>query len=145
MVIMLLLCIMTFLIFILIMDVKVRQIKNRYLLCLTFIILLTWVVKPNWSILPYTLLILILGFVLHAFKVLGAGDTKLICVISLGVDPNYLVLFIYAIIFLGGLFALFYLIYGYFTDLELARQRGVPYAVPISISGGALIFLSHIS
>ncbi|SBS25914.1 Type IV leader peptidase family protein [Marinomonas aquimarina] len=145
MVVLLLLCIMACLLFILFMDVKVRQIKNRYLICLTFMVLLTWVNQPNWYVLPYTLMILTAGFFLHAFNILGAGDTKLLCVISLGVNPEFLVLLIYITIILGGLFALCYLIYGYFTDFELARQRGVPYAVPISISGGALIFLSHIS
>lgn len=106
---------------------------------------MTWIEKTNFQVLPYTLTILSFGFILHLIRVLGAGDTKLLCVISLGVQPELLVLFIYLTIFLGGLFALSYLAYGYLTDLELVRRRGVPYAVPISISGGVMILLSHIS
>lgn len=133
------------LVVVLIQDVRKREIRHRYLLCLVSLILVMWLENPNFYIVPYSFAILVVGFVLHVFDILGAGDSKLLCVISFGVDPELFFLFIYMTVFMGGLFALAYLIYGYFTNLKLARHRGVPYAVPISISGGAMILLSHIS
>lgn len=126
-------------------DIKTRQVRHRDLLCLTALILMFWIEQPNYQILPYTLAILGVGFLLHIFKILGAGDTKLLCVISLGVAPEFISLLLYGTVFLGGLFAVAYLIYGYCTDLARVRARGVPYAVPISIVGGAMISLTYIS
>ena len=126
-------------------DIKTRQVRHRDLLCLTVLILILWIEQPNYQILPYTLAILGVGFLLHIFKILGAGDTKLLCVISLGVTPEFISLLLYGTVFLGGLFAIAYLIYGYCTDLARVRARGVPYAVPISIVGGAMISLTYIS
>jgi len=126
-------------------DIKTRQVRHRDLLCLMALILVLWIEQPNYQILPYTLAILGVGFLLHIFKILGAGDTKLLCVISLGVTPEFISLLLYGTVFLGGLFAIAYLIYGYCTDLARVRVRGVPYAVPISIVGGAMISLTYIS
>lgn len=126
-------------------DIKTRQVRHRDLLCLMALILVLWIEQPNYQILPYTLAILGVGFLLHIFKILGAGDTKLLCVISLGVTPEFISLLLYGTVFLGGLFAIAYLIYGYCTDLARVRARGVPYAVPISIVGGAMISLTYIS
>ena len=126
-------------------DIKIRQVRHRDLLCLTCLIFMFWIEQPNYQILPYTLAILCVGFLLHIFKILGAGDTKLLCVISLGVTPEFISLLLYGIAFLGGLLAVAYLIYGYCTDLARVRARGVPYAVPISIVGGAMISLTYIS
>lgn len=126
-------------------DVKTRQVRHRDLLCLMALILILWIEQPNYQVLPYTLAILGVGFLLHIFKILGAGDTKLLCVISLGVTPEFISLLLYGTVFLGGLFAIAYLIYGYCTDLARVRARGMPYAVPISIVGGAMISLTYIS
>ena len=126
-------------------DIKTRQVRHRDLLCLMALILILWIEQPNYQILPYTLAILGVGFLLHIFKILGAGDTKLLCVISLGVTPEFISLLLYGTVFLGGLFAVAYLIYSYCTDLARVRARGVPYAVPISIVGGAMISLTYIS
>lgn len=122
-----------------------RQIKNSNLICLMLLVLFGWLDQPNLSVLPYAFLILVVGFFLHLFNILGAGDTKLICVLSLGIKIEFLVAFIYGVALLGGLFAIAFLTYGYFTNLEVVKKRGVPYAVPISISGGAMMLLSHIA
>lgn len=126
-------------------DFKTRQISNFNLICLLFLVIFGWFYQPNWSVLPYTLAILVVGFVLHLFNVLGAGDTKLMCVISLGIKIEFLAVFIYGTVFLGGFFALVYLAYGYCTNLKSVIGRGIPYAVPICISGGVMMLLSHIS
>lgn len=126
-------------------DMRSRQVRHRYLLCLTFLLLLNWFDQPNWSILPYSLGILLVGFFLHLIRILGAGDTKLLFVISLGVTPQFLSLFLYGTVLLGGIVAFLYLLYGYCTDLSKVRKKGIPYAVPISLSGGAVILFSYLS
>ncbi|WP_082856549.1 A24 family peptidase [Marinomonas atlantica] len=126
-------------------DMRSRQVRHRYLLCLTFLLIFTWIDQPNWSILPYSLVILLVGFVLHLIRILGAGDTKLLFVISLGVTPQFLSLFLYGTVLLGGIVASLYLLYGYCTDLSKVRKKGIPYAVPISLSGGAAILFSYLS
>jgi len=126
-------------------DIKTRQVRHRDLLCLTFLLICLWLKSPNVSVLPYTLMILGVGFLLHILRVLGAGDTKLLCVISLGVSPQYLSLLLYGTVFVGGAFAVAYWLYGYTTDIQKIRARGVPYAVPIAMIGGPLILLTYIS
>lgn len=123
-------------------DIRTRQVRHRDLLCLIFLILLLWYWQPNWHILPYSGLILLVGFGLHIFKLLGAGDTKLLFVISLGVAPEFLSLYIYGTVLLGGVFAMAYL---YCTDMMKVRQRGVPYAVPISFMGSLMILISNVN
>ncbi|WP_417551956.1 prepilin peptidase [Marinomonas fungiae] len=122
-----------------------RTVRHIYLVCLAVLLLSTWYVLPNYSILPYSALILLCGFVLHIFKVLGAGDTKLLVVLSLGVAPEYLLTVVFVAVILGGGLSLVYFFYGLFTDLAAVRRRGVPYAIPISIAGGLGILLTHIS
>ena len=126
-------------------DIKVRQVRHKDLLCLTFLILVGWFYHPNYQILPYTLAILVVGFLLHVLRVLGAGDTKLLCVISLGVSPQYLSLLLYGTVLFGGIFALAYLLYGYSTDIAKVRASGIPYAVPIAMAGGPMMLLTYIS
>lgn len=104
----------------------------------------SWFVSPNYKVLPYTGCILVVGFILHVLGVLGAGDSKLVAVISLGVMPDYISLMLFGAIALGGVLAVLTLCYGLLTDLQRTRAKGIPYAVPISISGGFFIFLSYI-
>nr|WP_238124389.1 prepilin peptidase [Vibrio cincinnatiensis] len=125
-------------------DLTKRNIKNQYLAILLAVILLGWLTQPNWSILPYTLVILAVGFVLFYFRLLAAGDTKLLAVLSLGIHPDYLPLTIVGITVIGGIMALGYLLYGLCTDLTVVRQKGIPYGVPISLVGGCAIYLSSL-
>ncbi|MCG3722557.1 prepilin peptidase [Vibrio cincinnatiensis] len=133
-----------FLLLIAIDDLTKRNIKNQYLAILLAVILLGWLTQPNWSILPYTLVILAVGFVLFYFRLLAAGDTKLLAVLSLGIHPDYLPLTIVGITVIGGIMALGYLLYGLCTDLTVVRQKGIPYGVPISLVGGCAIYLSSL-
>lgn len=109
------------------------------------LLLLGWCWHFNAAVLPYTLGILIVGFGLFCLRVLGAGDTKLLAVLSLGIAPDFMPLMLYGTIILGGCLATGYLLYGLVTDLAKVRKKGIPYAVPISFMGGASIFLSYIS
>jgi prepilin peptidase CpaA len=114
-------------------------------LFLSALLLLGWFWHFNAAVLPYTLGILIVGFGLFCFGILGAGDTKLLAVLSLGISPKIMIIMFYGTILLGGLLALGYLLYGLATDLAKVRKKGIPYAVPISLMGGASILLSYIS
>ncbi|MCG3736047.1 prepilin peptidase [Vibrio cincinnatiensis] len=125
-------------------DIASRSIRNQYFIYLGGLLLLGWLTQPNWSVLPYTLAILLIGLVLFYFQLLAAGDTKLLAVLSLGIHPDYLPLTIVGITVIGGIMALGYLLYGLCTDLTAVRQKGIPYGVPISLVGGFAIYLSSL-
>lgn len=125
-------------------DIYKRYLDNKCILLLLVLVLLGWLTQPNWSILPYTLVILAVGFVLFYFRLLAAGDIKLLAVLSLGIHPDYLPLTIVGITVIGGIMALGYLLYGLCTDLTVVRQKGIPYGVPISLVGGCAIYLSSL-
>lgn len=123
-------------------DIKSRFIDNRAVVVLGVLVLLGWFTQPNWHIWPYTLAIVLGGLLLFQLGVLGAGDTKLLAVISLGIDPAYMPLTLVGIAMVGGVMALGYLLYGLMTDLTKVRQRGIPYGVPICLVGGLAIVVS---
>lgn len=125
-------------------DIYKRSLSNKYILLLLVLILLGWFIRPNWSVLPYTLVILLIGLVLFYFQLLAAGDTKLLAVLSLGIHPDYLPLTLVGITVVGGIMAIGYLLYGLCTDLRAVRQKGIPYGVPISLVGGFAIYLSSL-
>ncbi|MFL7864814.1 prepilin peptidase [Vibrio cincinnatiensis] len=125
-------------------DISKRVINNYLLIILAVVILLGWFIQPNWSVLPYTLVILLIGLVLFYFQLLAAGDTKLLAVLSLGIHPDYLPLTLVGITVVGGIMAIGYLLYGLCTDLRAVRQKGIPYGVPISLVGGFAIYLSSL-
>lgn len=77
--------------------------------------------------------ILVVGFFLFLLKVIAAGDIKLLAALSLAIKPEFIVLSLCCVLVLGGVVALMYLIYGFLTDLQKVRQRGIPYAIPICL------------
>ncbi|MDE1515538.1 A24 family peptidase [Vibrio misgurnus] len=123
-------------------DIRTRKISNTTLLILALLLLLGWFSQPNWQIWPYSLTILLVGLGLFKLGVLAAGDTKLLAVLSLGIDPLYMPLTLVGIAIVGGLMALGYLLYGLVTDLQQVRQRGIPYGVPICLVGGLAVYVS---
>ena len=140
---MLLFGIFTLLVKISIEDYFHRRVRHRYLIALLLILLSLWNVFPNYDVLPYTFAILVSGVVLFSLRLLGAGDTKLLVVLSLGIDPALISILLYATVILGFLLAVAYLVYGCLYDLSLVREKGIPYAIPISVSGGCCIALSY--
>lgn len=123
-------------------DICTRKISNTALFILALLLLLGWFSQPNWQIWPYSLAILLVGLALFKLGVLAAGDTKLLVVLSLGIDPVYMPLTLVGIAMVGGLMALGYLLYGLVTDLQQVRQRGIPYGVPICLVGGLAVYVS---
>lgn len=126
-------------------DILHRTIKHSDLLCLMALLLLSWRWQANLAVWPYTLGILLVGFALFYLGVLGAGDTKLLAVLSLGISPQFMPIMLYGTALCGGVLALGYLIYGYATDLAQVRKKGVPYAVPITLMGGVSVFLTYLA
>lgn len=80
-------------------------------------------------------LILLIGFLLFSVNVIAAGDIKLLVVMSLAIEPQYLSAVLLCMTLCGGLLALIYYVYGIFTDMAAVRHQGIPYGIPISISG----------
>lgn len=80
-------------------------------------------------------------FLLWYLRVLGAGDVKLISAFSLGISPDFLVLFLVITGLSGGIqIAVMYIIALF--GRRSPFQRGIPYGVSISVSG---VFFSCIS
>ena len=125
-------------------DIRQRVIEHHYLSALSVVILLGWFIQPNWFVLPYTLVIIAAGLVLFHFRILAAGDSKLLAILSLGISPEYIPLTLVGISVAGGLMASGYLLYGLCTNLDAVRQKGIPYGVPISLVGGLAVYLSSL-
>jgi prepilin peptidase CpaA len=126
-------------------DIANRTVRHRYLLILAVLLLFQWIDCPNTEVLPFSLFILVVGFVLHVFKILGAGDTKLLFVISLGVSPDNLSLLFFGIAFFSAVLVFVYLLVAAVKGMADVRRRGLPMAVPISCSGMVSILVSNCS
>ena len=96
--------------------------------------------------------VLLVGFALFAFRLLGAGDVKLLAATSLWVAPAQMTAFVLFTAVLGGLLGLFLMIfrarpmpvfaYGAPWLVQLhERARAMPYGV--AIAGGAMIALAR--
>lgn len=120
-------------IFIMYIDVKKRTIPNNTIVFILTLCFIKMCFLGDLSILPYSFVILIIGFFLHIFNILAAGDTKLLFAFSLAISPEFLPLSLFIITALGGVLALVYYLYGLCTDLEKVKKRGVPYGVPICL------------
>lgn len=114
-------------------DFRYRKISNQTV-SFIFVISLIFLIK-NDSYISFLIsfLVLIVGFFLFLLKVIAAGDIKLLVALSLAIKPEFVMLSLCVILALGGLIAIMYLIYGFFTDLQQVRQRGIPYAIPICL------------
>ena len=94
--------------------------------------------------------ILLVGFGMFAFNLLGAGDVKLLAATALWVGPTQMPIFLLATTFLGGLLGIglmrlravplpaFAMGAGWLVQLH-DRKRVMPYGV--AIAGGAMIAL----
>ena len=131
-----------FLIKIMLVDVARRTVKHSDLFCLTVLMLITWYWRNNIAVLGYSLIFLIAGFLIFYFNLIGAGDIKLMVVLTLAINTEYLMIFIFGILFLGGILAIFYLFYGCLTDIQRVKERGLPYTIPIAVMGAFFVPLS---
>lgn len=86
-------------------------------------------------------LILILVWLIGGF---GAGDVKLLCSFSVGIKPELTMAYLVMVGFSGGLQLIAMYLVGFMADKNLF-EKGIPYGIPISMSGVALITLSYLS
>ncbi len=123
-------------------DTKHRHISNKACLILALSSIASATV---FSFLPsaiiYSLIIFTLFFLIWYFGIMGAGDVKLITAFSLGIHPDFILIYFIAIGLFGGIqVAIMYL-------LSLVRgttpfDKGIPYGVAISIPGVILSYAS---
>lgn len=85
--------------------------------------------------------ILIIIWLIGAF---GAGDIKLLCAFSVGIKPELTIACLVLVGFLGGLQLVVMYLIGLMTNTNLFK-KGIPYGIPISISGVAFTALSLFS
>lgn len=114
-------------------DLVHRIIHNKTILLLFFICISILLKNESYISFLISFLVLIVGFFLFLLKVIAAGDIKLLAVLSLAIKPEFMLLSLFTVLALGGLVAIMYLVYGFFTDLQQVRQRGIPYAIPICL------------
>jgi prepilin peptidase CpaA len=106
-----------FLILCSIFDFYSSKIPNRFILSSIVVSLITVLSFVPFDLLPNTILSLclmfILGFLLFNFKILGGGDIKALCIVSLFLSPEQIPNFlVYSLIWAGAYAFIFYLISG---------------------------------
>ncbi|WP_159439095.1 prepilin peptidase [Vibrio palustris] len=123
-------------------DIRYREIRNIDVLLILLSILM--VRYAHISHLPYkiTLLVLFIGIVLWHCGFCGAGDIKLITVLTLGVDEQWFLLCLVSTLLLGGVLAIALCLWGRLSSNGAPYTKGVPYGVPIVVSFGFGIVLT---
>lgn len=116
-------------------DIRYRIISNRAVVIIFILSLLLGVSRDGTINYALALSFLLVGFVLFYFNVVGAGDIKLISALSLSLTLDNAWLFLWFTAVLGGLIALFGLLFFH----KSIRRSGVPYGP--AIAGGFLLIL----
>ena len=128
-------------VYILFTDITKRQIYNNQVMAI-LVLSLVCSGLTAFAPLPY-LLAVITGLVLYAIGVFAGGDIKLILAFLPAIQLQYWSLVLMLIAIVGGILAIGYLAYGWSTkQMQEVRERGLPYGVPIALSGYIGVFLS---
>ena len=114
-------------------DFSKRRISNRVVSLVAVVTALLLIYLHNYAVLPYSLLLLLIGFVLFLFKFIAGGDIKLLVAFSLAIKAQFLPLTLVIIMLSGGALALSYYLFGLLTDLDKVKARGIPYGIPICL------------
>ncbi|SON49517.1 prepilin peptidase [Vibrio tapetis] len=120
-------------------DIFYRKIENGVLVLLLITLFLFGLINLNSQLLVSLAFLVIGGIFLKG--IIAPGDIKLVAVILAATDINYVLLFFVMTLFIGGVLAIVYLIKNRFVDSS-AKNNGLPYGVPISISGFLLLVTS---
>lgn len=122
-------------------DVQTRTIPHYLIIGLLITsILNAWVHNFLAQSVFSALVVFVIFFSLWLFGFIGGGDVKLISVFVVGIAPQFTVLTVCMVGILGGL----QLGVAYMLQQQ-PFSRGVPYGVPIVLSGLAFTFLSNYS
>lgn len=126
-------------------DHKSRTISNS--LCKTLFVINTVAACYHGYILQSattTFVIFSVLILMWLVGCLGAGDIKLLCAFTIGIKPELTITCLVMVGLLGGVqVALMYL--AGIASSKKAFERGIPYGIPISISGLAFSLLSFLS
>ncbi|MCO6523986.1 MAG: prepilin peptidase [Candidatus Schmidhempelia sp.] len=120
-------------------DIKFRKIYNVTIVCLLVLVLVCayfykWM--PNWQ---SALLIFFCGLVLFYIGGIGAGDIKLLSVLSLSIPKEYILDFLLLVGFSGLPLILVVLIIYHFCG---RKNKSLPYGVAICVGYFILHFLT---
>jgi len=103
-------------------DLLFFRIPNSVVLAIFGVFILKVLVFPNvnYPYLPFLVfaMTLILGYLLYAFKIMGAGDVKFLSVASMWATPTELIGFIFMVCISGGILAIIYLNYNHWINLS---------------------------
>ncbi|SHO56521.1 prepilin peptidase [Vibrio quintilis] len=113
-------------------DLWFRVIPNP--VCL-IIFLISLVISPNlvtplWALQVSGVTGLLLVF--YRYQIWGGGDVKLLLAFLPAINEQFLLLAIALIGLTGGVLCAFYLLCGVFTGMKKVREKGLPFAIPIS-------------
>ncbi|WP_353958861.1 prepilin peptidase [Vibrio tapetis] len=124
-------------------DIKFRKIENWVLTFFLAVICISSIFKLGVQVSVYQVLyglaFSIFGmFFLH--RVIGSGDIKLISIFLFVINTNYYHLFFLLSLFFGGALAIVYVALN--ICIGKSNTEGIPYGIPISISGYFLLLAS---
>jgi prepilin peptidase CpaA len=122
-------------------DITLRMIKNREVMAVFCCCLLLFFLTNNYVAIGYILGVFIVSNVLFALGVVGGGDVKLMAAVSFAIPVKYQTDFIAAVLMLGGVLAIMIIIISKLFKRPDWKRLGVPYAVPISLSG--FYYIAH--
>lgn len=117
--------------YIVLTDIRFRLIPNKAVLPLLCTSILLSMNKGQYETLLYGMAFLLIGIIFLVWF-FAPGDIKLASVLVTLILPDYYLLTLVLTLFLGGVLALAYLL---IKGKEFTRERGLPYGVPICISG----------
>ncbi|MFD1806460.1 prepilin peptidase [Pasteurella oralis] len=110
-------------------DIKLRIISNRIVFLLLVVVLpLAWLKHGQINIVP-ALWVLLIGFILFTFHIIGAGDIKLTSVLMLALPNEQIIYFFFFTAFSG----LALIIIGLLFFRASIRKNALPYGVAISL------------
>lgn len=116
-------------------DVRYRMISNRVCVAIFVIAFLISSVPYNLNWAAKASALVAFCLLLYRVSFWGGGDLKLCLAFLPAVSENYLLLFLVLIGLSGGVLAGFYLLYGYLTDMSKVWSKGLPYGIPVCLSG----------
>jgi prepilin peptidase CpaA len=126
-------------------DIRRRTIPNWSVVAIVLLFIVWAMVGPSVSLLGSlgaAMLMLLITIPLYAFRVIGAGDSKLIAAVALFVGWPHLPQFLLMTALAGGVIAIISLLLDprhatvlLQTGLRAGMGRGVPYGVAIALAG----------
>ncbi|MEX0564185.1 prepilin peptidase CpaA [Raoultella ornithinolytica] len=118
------------LIYICYMDIRWRRIPNRATLLILLLSCLTGFTHMSYPALFLPGLLLVLGFIAAAVKLIGAGDIKLVCALAVALSASDTGDFLLLTAISGIPVSIVSLLYFYFFARD--KRATVPYALAIS-------------